>query len=234
MGPSELLSVRLFKQHIVEQLPDYFKGIDNREVDSKIFKTIGLALSYQSIDSAYVLKNEFKQANLDYLQILEEYVEDLASHYVQDPDCKDEIIEQLIKSNNFSFNQKVEAAKDLQLAIQRSERKRLKEILRANEEGQEAEDLRIVFERLERKALKKRLQVQEEYRPTANDGFFSRLGSSNKRAYYGPSQNSKPLKGYSSSSNFGIWLRVAAILLVILIPAGILLYRNMMNETVPK
>lgn len=228
MGPSELLSVRLFKQHIAGHLPEY-SAVD----DANVLQTLQRSLSPNLYDSAEFLKIQLKNNQVDFAQVIEEFVSDLADHYVQSPHSSDPVIEQLLKNNYFSFTSKVEAAKDLQLAIQRSERKRLKEILRANDEEQEAEDLKIVFERLERMALKKRLLEEEEFKPTANDSFFSRLGSSNKRAYYGRSQNSKSLKGYSSSSKFGMWVRVAAILLVILIPAGILLYRNMFNQTVP-
>jgi hypothetical protein len=88
----------------------------------------------------------------------------------------------------------------LQLAIQRNERKRLKELLTAHDEQQEAEDLRIAFERLERTELKKRLQVEE--------------GASHFVA------------SHRQTSSGGMWLRIAAILLVAFIPAGVIMYRN--------
>jgi len=200
MGPSELLSVRLFKQHINEHLPDYYKGNDEQEIDSKVLKTVQLALSHSSHDSAYILKQEIQHANIDYVNLIEEYIEELASHYVQDFTSKDVVIELLIKSNNFSFNQKVEDAKELQIAIQRNERKRLKELLVEYDEQQEAEDLRIAFERLERKELKKKLQAEE---------VPLKFVASQRQPFFG-----------------GMWLRVAAILIVVLIPAGIIMYRN--------
>lgn len=205
MGPSELLSVRLFKQHINEHLPDYYKGNDEQEIDSKVLKTVQLALSHSSHDSAYILKQEIQHANIDYVNLIEEYIEELASHYVQDFTSKDVVIELLIKSNNFSFNQKVEDAKELQIAIQRNERKRLKELLVEYDEQQEAEDLRIAFERLERKELKKKLQAEE---------VPLKFVASQRQPFFG-----------------GMWLRVAAILIVVLIPAGIIMYRNISEPT---
>ena len=84
MGPSEFLSVRLFKQHINEHLPDYYKVNDEQEIDSKVLKTVQLALSHSSHDSAYILKQEIQHANIDYVNLIEEYIEELASHYVKD------------------------------------------------------------------------------------------------------------------------------------------------------
>lgn len=220
MGPSELLSVRLFKQHIAEHLPEY-SAVD----DDKVLKTLQLTLSHYSHDSAYILKQEVQNAKIDYFNLIEEYIEDLAAHYVQDPTTKDVVLELLIKSNNFSFNQKVEAAKELQLAIQRNERKRLKELLIAHDEQQEAEDLKIAFERLERKELKKFLQETEEFSEAAG---YAQMSRNYDRTNLAP----PPLPpSFKKKNTMGHWLKIAAIFLVILIPAGIIMFRNISEPT---
>lgn len=222
MGPSELLSVRLFKQHITEHLPEY-SAVD----DDKVLKTLQRSLSPNLYDSAEFLKIQLKNNQVDFSQVIEEFVSELADHYVQDPSSSDLIIEQLLKNNYFSFASKVESAKELQLAIQLTERKRLKEILLANDEAQEAEDLRIVFERLERQELKKFLQETEEFSEAAG---YAQMSRNYDHTNIAPPPLPPSLK---KKNIMGHWLKIAAIFLVILIPAGILLYRNILNHTVP-
>ena len=222
MGPSELLSVRLFKQHISEYLPEYL-AVD----DANVLQTLQRSLSPNLYDSAEFLKIQLKNNQVDFSQVIEDFVSELADHYVQSPEQSDPVIEQLLKNNYFSFASKVESAKELQLAIQLTERKRLKEILRTNDEEQEAEDLRIVFERLERQELKKFLQETEGFSAAAGYAQMS-------RNYEHTNIASPPLPpSFKKKNTLGHWLKIAAILLVILIPAGILLYRNMLNQTVP-
>jgi hypothetical protein len=220
MGPSELLSVRLFKQHITEHLPEY-SAVD----DDKVLKTLQRSLSVNLYDSAQFLKQDLQGNNVNFVDVLEEYVSELADHYVQDPSSSDLIIEQLLKNNYFSFASKVESAKELQLAIQLTERKRLKEILRANDEAQEAEDLRIVFERLERQELKKFLQKTEEFSEAAG---YAQMSRNYDHTNIAP----PPLPpSFKKKNTMEHWLKIAAIFLVILIPAGIIMYRNISEPT---
>jgi hypothetical protein len=220
MGPSELLSVRLFKQHITEHLPEY-SAVD----DDKVLKTLQRSLSPNLYDSAEFLKIQLKNNQVDFSQVIEEFVSELADHYVQDPSSSDLIIEQLLKNNYFSFASKVESAKELQLAIQLTERKRLKEILLANDEAQEAEDLRIVFERLERQELKKFLQETEEFSEAAG---YAQMSRNYDRTNLAP----PPLPpSFKKKNTMGHWLKIAAIFLVILIPAGIIMFRNISEPT---
>lgn len=200
MVPSEIISVRLFKEHIAEYLPDY-SSVD----DQNVLHTLQQLINLNVYDSAKFLKQEIQGNDLNFEEVLEEYVSDLANHFVQNPISSDTIIDQLLINNFFSFVSKVEEAKELQIVIHRNERKRLKELLVAHDEQQDAEDLRIAFERLERKELKKRLQEEEG---------SAQLVTSQRPSF-----------------SVGMMLRVAAILVVILIPAGIILFRNMSDST---
>jgi hypothetical protein len=200
MNPTDIISVRLFKRHITEYLPEY-SSID----DQNVLQTLQQLISLNVHDSALFLKKELEGNGVNFEEVLEEYVSDLAEYFVQNPKSSDSIIDQLLTNNFFSFASKVEEAKELQIVIHRNERKRLKELLVAHDEQQDAEDLRIAFERLERKELKKRLQEEE--------------GSAHLVTSQRP------------SFSVGMMLRVAAILVVILIPAGIILFRNVSDST---
>jgi hypothetical protein len=200
MNPTDIISVRLFKRHITEYLPEY-SSID----DQNVLQTLQQLISLNVHDSALFLKKELQGNGVNFEEVLEEYVSDLAEYFVQKPISSDSIIDQLLTNNYFSFASKVEEAKELQIVIQRNERKRLKELLVAHDEQQDAEDLRIAFERLERKELKKRLQEEEG---------SAQLVTSQRPSF-----------------SVGMMLRVAAILVVILIPAGIILFRNMSDST---
>ena len=214
MLPTEMISVRLFKQHIAEHIPSY-----TTVEEDKVMLTLQRALSVSIYDSAAILKQELQDANVDFTEVLTDYVSDLADHYVQNPAIADPVIEHLLTTNFLSFATKVEEAKELQLAIQRKERKRLKELLRANDEEQEADDFRIAFERIERKELKKQLQELDELSPEANYLFDNEDSN----------EGIRPLQ--ANSSNNRIWMRVAALLVLVLIPVGIFLFRNVADTT---
>jgi hypothetical protein len=214
MLPTEMISVRLFRQHIAAHLPEFA----SREEDF-VLQTLQRALSVNVYDNAAILSKELQDNQVDFKEVLTAYISDLADHYVQNPNDSDQIIDQLLVTNFLSFATQVEEAKELQLAIQRKERKRLKELLRATDEEQEADDFRIAFERIERKELKKQLQEMEESSSAANYSFNNQDSDDGIR----------PLQ--TNSSNNRIWMRVAALLVLILIPVGIFLFRNAANTT---
>ena len=78
MRPTEMISVRLFKQHIAEQIPSYTTVEEDR-----VMLTLQRALSVSIYDSAAILKQELQDANVDFTEVLTNYVSDLADHYVQ-------------------------------------------------------------------------------------------------------------------------------------------------------
>jgi hypothetical protein len=199
MVPSDMISVQLFKSHLAERL-DRFKEAE----DAQVLHVLRVIIVQNLHDSALFLQRELHNNDIDFQEVLEHYYADLADHYVQDSSCSDSIIEQLLSSGNSCFLSKIDEAKELQLAIARLERKRLKELLIAHDEQQELEDINIAFERIERQALKKQLQ-------DFDNGSIS--AASEKR-----------------SSSFGMFLRIAAILIVVIVPVGIILFRNM-SET---
>jgi len=219
MMQSDLLSVSLFKKSVVEYLPDYI-SVDN----DVVLKTMqrALANNYNIYDSAIILSQELAQNKVSIKDVLDVFLTDLADFYVQNPSLKDPIIEQLLKLNHSVFLSKISDASDLQAAIQRSERKRLKELLLAHEEQQEEEDIRAAFQRIERKENKKQLQELEEAEdlmPTGSDfAAYSQIEEMNDENQFNKSAKSK------NQIPWKFVIRVAAILILVLIPVSISIY----------
>ena len=208
MIPSDLLSVSLFKKSVAEYLPDYI-SVDN----DVVLKTMQRALdnNYNVYDSALILSKELEQNQVNLNEVLEDFLSNLADYYVQSPTIKDPLIEQLLKLNHGVFLSKIEDARELQIVIQRSERKRLKELLSAHEEQQESEDIRAAFQRIERKEKKELLQLIER----------------NQDASFVANKSKISLKESSNSAqktNWGLVIKIAAIFILVLMPFGISIF----------
>ena len=221
MSQTELLSVSLFKQHISVHLPDYL------EVESdNVLATLQRATSNIGHDSVHILKQELEKISVNIGDVLEDYISDLADHFVQNPNISDSIINQLLRTNFLSFASKVEAAQEVKVAIQRIERKRLKELLQAQEDLQEEEDLRIVLQRIERKSKKILLQEIE------NQNDFAVLQDNNTNHVDQSGNMSNKL--YSAKTNWSFVMRIAAIFILVLIPVGVsVFFFNGNSNSVP-
>ena len=207
MIPSDLISVRLFKNCVAQFDPDYIS-----EDDYIVLNTLQRAFDNNSniVDSTLILSRELNQINIDFSVIIENFVSTLAEHYFQNENNSDPIITQFLNTNQFGFLSKVEEMRELQIAFKRLERKRLKELLKAEDELEEMEDLRIAFQRIERKEKKAILQKIEEEQKSA----FRDKG-------YIHSLNENELK---QNINWRFVSRIAAIFILILIPTGISIY----------
>jgi len=205
MSPSDLVSVRLFKQHVAAKIPDY------RDVeDAKVLQTLINFADYNQQGGIQFLINEFQNSEVDFLEILEDFMSDLVDDYFHHQKSLDPVVLKLRSTNNFSFESKFSALKELEIAVQRAERARLKEILRINNAKQDEEDLTIALTRFERKNLKQKLKDSDisTAQPAALLHRISLIKS-------------------------GMWWKIAAIFLFILIPAGILLFNNSVNTFTP-
>lgn len=207
MIPSDLISVRLFKNFVAQFVPDYIS-----EDDHIVLNTLQRAFDNNSniVDSALILSRELNQNNIDFSVIIEDFVSSLAEHYFQNENNADPIITQFLNTNQFGFLSKVEEMRELQIAFSRLERKRLKELLKVEDQIEEMEDLRIAFQRIERKEKKAILQKIEEELKSA----FRDKGSIH-------SLNENELK---QNINWRFVSRIAAIFILILIPTGISIY----------
>jgi hypothetical protein len=194
MVPSDLLSVNLFKKSVAEYLPDYI--LVHNDV---VLKTIQRALdnNYNIEESVLILSKDLDKNQVDLPQVLDDFLSELADFYVQTPNLLDPIIEQLFKLGHTLFLMKIEDTKELQIAIQRSERKRLKKLLLAIDEQQEAEEIRAAFQRIERKEKKENLQRIE---------------------------NGQQISNTTQKINWRFVMRIAALFILVLIPVGISIF----------
>lgn len=215
MHPSEFKSLQVFQEKISEHLPQF------REKDVlEIFNTLKLAVSGVNHDSILILKNELLDNAIEIEPILNDLVTELAEYILQHPDYSDPIIDLIKQKDLFSFSEKLEDLKDLELTFKRMERKRLKDELIKFDEVEEAEEIRQALMRNERKELKLRLKLMDEQAAAANYSSEVNYSISDENEF-------KQDKVASANHTRQIWLKVAAILVVVLIPLGGLYYYNL-------
>ncbi len=155
-----------------------------------------------------LLKNELNGIEIDYEKFFKDYITVLVDYFVQFPEANDPIISALLESNSFSFADKVQEGILLKTAILRFERKQLKEELVQFEQQQEDGDLEVAIARNQRKELKGLLENAEKTINSRGNG-SNRLNSFNNQ-----------------------WLKIAAVVLVLLVPLGILIFRkDVSNQT---
>jgi hypothetical protein len=215
MLPSDYISVQLFQQKIAGHLSRYADKDDN-----ELLGTLKLAIAKASHDSVLLLRKELSEKTIDLEELLSEYVSELAEYNFHHPDYSDPIIDLIRQKDLFSFSEKLEDLKDLEHTLKRMERKRLKDELIKFDEEEEAEEIRQALMRNERKELKRRLKSIDE--PAAAANYSSDSAYTMSDNYEFNEDRSAPKTG----SRY-IWLKVAAILVVILVPLGILFFSNL-------
>lgn len=231
-------SIEIFKQIISNYIPEYKSSLDESVFrDAKSFFTAfdseisGVqGMNETNITTSYIfeadsetieptLKQQLQKKEIDLNEIIDEFLGDLAQLYLEEPNSSDPIISFLLTSNNPEFLEQLEFAKELKLAFQRIERQEKKAQLKQVEEQDENEVIRAAFQRIERAEKKKQLQDLEEaekLKPTGS-GF----------AAYSPNEelnDEYPFYNSVKSKNQIPWkfvIRVAAVLILVLIPVGI-------------
>jgi hypothetical protein len=197
MIPSNLTSVHLFKKHITEFDVNFqFKD------DEYLLNVLQLIIKSSEEERIRLLKNELNGIEINYEKFFEDYITQLVDHFVQITEANDPIINALLESNSFSFADKVEEGMILKTAILRFERKQLKEELIQFDQQQEDADLEVAIARNQRKELKGLLENAEKTSRNRGAG-SNRLNMFNNQ-----------------------WLKIAAVVLVILVPLGILIFRK--------
>jgi hypothetical protein len=203
MIPSNLTSVHLFKKHI-RDIDVNFQFKD----DEYLLNVLLLVIKSSEEERIRLLKNELNGIEIDYEKFFKDYITVLVDYFVQFPEANDPIISALLESNSFSFADKVQEGILLKTAILRFERKQLKEELVQFEQQQEDGDLEVAIARNQRKELKGLLENAEKTINSRGNG-SNRLNSFNNQ-----------------------WLKIAAVVLVLLVPLGILIFRkDVSNQT---
>ena len=209
-------SIEIFKQIISNYIPEYKSSLDEAVFrDAKSFFTdsdseIGgvRGMSETNITTSYIfevdseiiepsLKQQLQKKEIDLNEIIDEFLCDLAHLYLEEPNSSDPIILFLLSSNNLEFLEQLEFAKELKLAFQKIERQEKKEELKQIDVHEDEKIIRAAFQRIERAEKKKQLQELE---------------------------NEHQLNKPAASKNQIPWkfvIRVAAVLILVLIPVGI-------------
>ena len=231
-------SVEIFKQIISNHIPDYKSSLDDAvfrdaksfftDSDSEIGDTQNISRAKSTVSYIFEadseinepsLKQQLQNKEIDLNEIIDEFLGDLAQLYLEEPNSSDPIILFLLYSNNLEFLKQLEFAKELKQAIRRIERQEKKEELKQLDEQEDEGVIRAAFQRIEREEKKKQLQDLEEaekLKPTGS-GFISYSANLELKDEYQFNQS-------VASKNQIPWkfvIRVAAILILVLIPVGI-------------
>ena len=155
---SQTNSISIFKDFIVEELPDYALVSDAQLLeDCKWFLDIEVTknqVSSQIIDYVDSIQNEKDEVS-EYLLC------EIAQLYLE-TNNQDEIINLLLNTENSRFKEIIDEVKQISGGIHYVENAAKKSILQELETKLEAEDFEIVLQRIERKDQKERLKELEE------------------------------------------------------------------------
>lgn len=200
-------SIDIFRD-LVSEYDAAYRSASEETVLSDAKELLGLPnnVMESTLDFNTINKEELKEA----------FLSDLALHYLQDTSTEDPIISALI-TEEVLFKPYFEEARLFSQAFARVQRKANKRVLQEMEEELEAEELFHAFNRLQRKENKALLQAFEANERTGT--YYSHQPSILDQH----ETNNNPTLDHPKQRNATQWvLRIAAILLLVAIPAGIL------------
>ncbi len=217
---SQTNSISIFKDFIVEELPDYALVSDAQLLeDCKWFLGIEVAknqVSRQIIDYVDSIQNEKDEVS--------EYILcEIAQLYLE-TNKQDELINLLLNAEHSRFKKIIDEVKPISGGIHYIENAAKKSILQELETKLEAEDLEIVLQRIERKDQKERLKELEEQLGikviSASDSSYSKNDQiGNFFTEDEQFEHSKERKIQIRS-----FVRIAAIFILFAIPSSIILF----------
>jgi hypothetical protein len=214
-------SIALFKDIIVEELPDYILVSDTQLFeDCKWFLGIEVSknqVSMQIIDYVNRIENEKDEVS-EYLlcEIAQLYLETYK---------EDEIINLLLNAKSSRFKKIIDEVRQISGGIHYVENSANKSILQELETKLEAEDLEIVLQRIERKDQKERLKELEEQfeRENVYASFdYNLTGTNDHNLNYVLDPEIKQSR--ERKIPIRSFIRIAAILILFAIPSSIMLF----------
>jgi hypothetical protein len=218
---SQTNSISIFKDFIVEELPDYAVVSDAQILaDCKWFLDIGVSknqASTQVIDYVNRIKSE-KDEISEYLLC------EIAQLYLETKK-EDEIINLLLNAKNSRFKKIIDEVKQISGGIHFLENAAKKSILQKLETKLEAEDLEIVLQRIERKDQKEILKDLEEQfeRDNVYASFdYNLTGTNDHNLNYVLDPEIKQSR--ERKMQIRSFIRIAAILILFAIPSSIMLF----------
>lgn len=218
---SQTNSISIFKDFIVEELPNYALVSDAQLLeDCKWFLGIGISknqVSSQIIDYVDSLGNEKDEVS-EYLLC------EIAQLYLE-TNKQDELINLLLNAEHSRFKKIIDEVKLISGGIHYIENAAKKSILQELETKLEAEDLEIVLQRIERKDQKERLKELEEQFEQENvyaTFDYNLTGTDDRNLNYVLDPEIKQSK--ERKIQIRSFVRIAAIFILFAIPSSIILF----------
>jgi hypothetical protein len=203
MDQSDITSVQLFRTSVSKFTRAYSEAESN-----DLLNTLEMVFAKQTFEEcAQELQENFNVSSSDSIEILNDFIDELAQVYSLNATLKDPVIDLLLQSE--FFQAQILFYTELNYAFQRIERSRLKRMLADHEDKQLESDLETVFTRMEHRRLKEKLKDFDSQAVAEYSVKQSRTSGSQK---------------IFNKTNFII--RIAAMVILIAIPAAILFNSN--------
>ena len=218
---SQTNSISIFKDFIVEELPNYAL-VSHAQLleDCKWFLGIGISkkqVSSQIIDYVDSIQNEKDEVS-EYLLC------EIAQLYLE-TNKQDELINLLLNAEHSRFKKIIDEVKQISGGIHYIENVAKKSILQELETKLEAEDLEIVLQRVERKDQKERLKELEEQFEQENvyaSFDYNLTGTDDRNLNYVLDPEIKQSR--ERKIQIRSFVRIAAIFILFAIPSSIMLF----------
>jgi hypothetical protein len=203
MDQSDITSVQLFRTSVSKFTRAYSDAESN-----DLLNTLEMVFAKQTFEEcAQELQENFNVSSSDSIEILNDFIDELAQVYSLNATLKDPIIDLLLQSEYFQAQ--ILFYTELNYAFQRIERSRLKRILSNHEDKQLESDLETVFTRMEHRRLKEKLKDFDSKAVAENSVKQSRTSSTQK---------------ISNKTKF--IMRIAALVISIAFPTAMLFKSN--------
>jgi hypothetical protein len=207
------LYINIFRQHF----DDFLSG----DSDLSEQNIRALLINYIKIQRAEF--SDFEHSLKDkFLEGLPEFIQELAQAYYDNPTTQDEMIDLCLTTNNEIFLEHLNFLKELNLAIKNGERKRLKNKLIDLENDLTDNEIRIAIirnQRAERKVLLRNIESINQRKNIASRPNFNVKSRDDLKTTH--------------SSNFSFYYKIAAILIIALIPVSVIILNNKTQNDIP-
>ena len=207
-----MVSVELFKKYLIESEAD-FKTYNDLELEKNIL------LIFQS-DISQTGEIIFEKFKINQIEFLEEFLQELAEFCTENSLSNDSVVQALKISNYSSFNDKIEFIENLKIAMKRSQCSEMRKIMSDIENEIEADEFAIALQRIDRKEKKNKLIELSAPQAVASKYFEDANSSTSTSA---PSLPPPAIENTNNTfrSRLLFISRVAAVLIVFLIPIGL-------------
>lgn len=208
-------SIALFKDFIVEEIPDYALFTDDQILDDcKWF----LGINKDGVNPSNEIIVYTQNVAEDLNEIIEYLLSEIALHFVE-TNAKDEIIIELLEKQDSKFHEVLKQVRQVSMGIFDFENAQKKKMLQDLEASFQEEELTTVIQRVERKENKKILEDLES-QFAANELVFAKTGNESHHSYPVPDKGDRMSSRFSRKS----LMRIAAILILFAIPSTIMLF----------